>query len=166
LASFAGGRVFPIVAWHIEALYRRAEFGWSPLLSPSRVHEVLDDRRRREAIPSALTILGFVGVSPLPIARRELSGLRSMARTIAMVPSTTRAHRLTLAEFDAQGTAVVELEGDDARVLVGGDSGARQGSGMSPVWHRFYEEQLLDWAVRTDSLPSYVMEPQAPRKSG
>jgi hypothetical protein len=152
LAQFGGAQVFPIVEWQRAALVQRYEFRSDPVLHPSRVHELLGNRLDASFCPSVLSIVGFLGVAPLSKARKELAGLRSLGRTIAMIPQRSMARNMALAEFDLQGTAVVSCS-DEVRVLVGGDPGIRQGSSMSPIWKRFYEEQLYDWALRTDSLP-------------
>jgi hypothetical protein len=153
LACFAEARVFPVVEWHSKSLSVRLEEAAEPLLDPALVRDVLEDDGWAKNYPAVLSIIGFIGVAPLAEARRELAGLRSMGRTIAMTPHGRAMSTLTLAEFDLQGTAVVSLD-DELRILTGGDPGIRRGAQMSSVWMRFYEEQLFDWALTTQSLPS------------
>lgn len=152
LTGFAGARVFPVVDWQWEALSLRFDEAAKPLLDPALVRDVLEDDGWARDYPTVLSVVGFIGVAPLSEARRELAGLRSMGRTVAMTPRRAATSTLTLAEFDLQGTAVVSLD-DELRILVGGDPGIRRGTQMSPVWMRFYEEQLFDWAMKTKSLP-------------
>lgn len=153
LTLFSGARVFPVVEWWQQSLALRLARDARPLLDPALVRDMLDDRTWAQDYPTALSIVGFIGIAPLSEARQELAALRSMGRTVAMTPCCSAAPTLTLAEFDLQGTAVVSLE-DELHVLVEGDAGARHGAAMSPVWMRFYEEQLFDWALKTESLPS------------
>ncbi|WBU37355.1 hypothetical protein [Homoserinibacter sp. YIM 151385] len=153
LTRFAGALVFPVVEWRSDSLWMRLDRGLSPLLHPAAVGEVLSRSGWCRDYPSVLSMVGFIGVAPLSQAREELAGLRSMGRTVAMTPRWAAASSLALAEFDLQGTAVVSLE-EELQVLVDGDAGIRRGSAMSPVWRRFYEEQLFDWAMKTDSLPT------------
>lgn len=137
MASFLGSRVFPVVVWSEEALARRAEVSCRPVLNPKAVQHVLADPECAAVTPAVLRIVGFVGLSPLRTVRRELAGLRAVARTVALVPPGARPRALTLAEFDAQGTTVAVPEGRGANVIVGGDPGPREGSAMSPIWLRF-----------------------------
>lgn len=152
LARFAGAEVFPIVKWQRAALIQRFDHRSDSMLHPSLIHELLENKIDASYCPSVLSIVGFVGVAPLSKARKELAALRSLGRTIAMIPQRSMARNMALAEFDLQGTAVVRCS-DEVHVLVSGDPGIRQGSSMSPVWKRFHEEQLYDWALRTGSLP-------------
>lgn len=163
-ATFAGARVFPVVAWNFSAVKDRVREGIEPFLSPRAVQDRLCDGT---AGPSPLHMLGFVGIGQLAYGRRELAGLRSMGRTVAVTSFKHRPRRMTLTEYDVQGTTVVAASGDGARVLVGGDSGPRLGSGMAPVWLRFYEEQLFEWGMR-HRLPGFAQATsrQAPWKVG
>lgn len=153
LVQFGGAQVFPIVEWGGGSLAQRTESASAPVLHPSQIHDLLEDPIGIALCPPALSIVGFLGIAPLTNARRELAGLRSLGRTIAMVPRPPSVSRTVLAEFDLQGTAVVSCL-DEIRVLIGGDPGARRGSDMSPIWKRFYEEQLFDWAIRAGAVPA------------
>ena len=163
-AAFAGARVFPVVAWDFSAVTKRLREDIEPFLSPRAVQDRLSDGT---AGPSPLRMLGFLGIGQLADVRRELAGLRSMGRTVAVTSFRHRPRRMTLAEYDAQGTAVIAASSDGAYVLVGGDSGPRLGSAMAPVWRRYYEEQLFEWGMR-HRLPDFgqATSRQAPWKVG
>lgn len=156
LTDFAGARIFPVIEWRWESLSQRLEEAARPLLDPVLVRDVLEDDSRAMDCPTVLSIVGFIGVAPLSEARRELAGLRSLGRTVAMTPRRSVASMLTLAEFDLQGTGVVSLD-DELRVLVEGEPGIHRGAQMSEVWTRFYEEQLFDWAMKSEALPVVTM---------
>ncbi|WP_041368894.1 hypothetical protein [Nakamurella multipartita] len=153
LTRFAGALGFPVVEWRWESLAIRSNQAFECLLNPVQVRDVLADPAWSMSCPPALSVVGFIGVAPLRESRAELAGLRSMGRTVALTPGRSAIPPLTLADFDLQGTAVVSVE-DEVVILVGGDPGVRKGTEMSIVWQRFYEEQLFDWAMRTDSLPA------------
>lgn len=151
LTQFADARVFPIINWRPEALQRRLTSGHGPVLDLQEVYRQVS--ACHDGWPTALRMIGFLGVDALAGARRQLAGLRSMGRTVALVPAGASPRRATLMEFDVQGTAVVATS-PDLHVLVGGDPGVRAGSDLSAVWRRFYEEQLFDWAQRAGTLPA------------
>lgn len=153
LTHFAGARIFPVVQWRSNPLLHRLEQAARPLLDPALVRDVLEDDHRADDCPTVLSIVGFVSVAPLPEAREELAGLRSLGRTLAVIPRRSVASTLTLAEFDLQGTGVVSLD-DELRILVDGEPGIHPGARMSEIWVRFYEEQLFDWAMRSETLPA------------
>jgi hypothetical protein len=70
-----------------------------------------------------------------------------------MFPAYSGRSPLVSEEYDAQGTALVVVDGQRVNVHVGGDPGVTPGSYLSPLWRRIYEERLFEWAVRSNALP-------------
>lgn len=151
MARFVSASTFPVVIWDKGALAQRGAS--APLLQPRLVEQVLTDLELSAATPSVLRIVGFIGVSPLATAYQEQAPLRGIARTVVMTSPSAKPRTMTLAECDAQGTAVVTASPDGARVVVPGDPGPRSGSAMSPIWLRLFGEQVFDWAIRSGRLP-------------
>lgn len=149
LTVFLGARVFPIAVWDHMAVRIRLEHLRPPMLDRDEVvtrHSDLD-------WPSVLRIVGFVGVGRPAAVRRELSGLRAIARTIGLFPRYPSRSALIAEEFDLQGTALTVMGKGGVEVHVGGDGGPRLGSDLSPLWRRAFEERIFAWAARGDHLP-------------
>ncbi len=151
MVRFVCASTFPVVTWDRDALMQRKTA--APLLHPKLVEQVLTDVATSAEIPPVLRIVGFVGVSPLATAYQEHASLRGIARTVVMVAPHGNPRTMTLAECDAQGTAVVSVRAAGPQVVVPGDPGPRAGSAMSPIWLRLFGEQLFDWAIRSGRLP-------------
>jgi hypothetical protein len=138
-----------LTQWNHDALATRLTHLRHPVLD----RELLLDRHGDRDWPSVLRIVGFIGVGRPSAVRRELSGLRAIARTIGMFPDYPVRSRLIAEEFDLQGTALTVVNERGVEVHVGGDAGPRGGSDLSPLWRRAFEERLFAWASRSGQLP-------------
>jgi hypothetical protein len=149
LTVFAGARCFPVVSWNAPVVLDRSRHNLGTFESPTAAAEAIS-----QGVPSALSIIAAIGVGAPGRVRSELAGVRALARTVAMVPTGTRWRGLLLQDYDAQGTAVVQSNGSSTDVLVGGDAGPKEGTTMSAIWRRVFEEQLVAWSIRSRELPS------------
>lgn len=148
LTVFLDATVYPVVVWDRRALEARFTAMVGPATNSEGVWRLEDDE-----VPTVLRVVGLVGVGAPTATRRALRPLRALARTIAMFPSFPNRSPFVAEEYDAQGTAIVVVDGEKVDVRVGGDAGVRPGSSLSLLWRRIYEERLFDWAMRSDTMP-------------
>lgn len=151
LTTFCQAHVHPVVVWDRRMLAERLQAGTEPATSPDSVRRLFE-----LDVESPLRVAGMIGVGRPTAVRRSLKPLRSLCRTVAMLPQFPARSPLVVQEFDAQGTALVVSDGDGIVVHVPGDPGPLPGSALSALWRRVYEERLFDWALRSNALPIAV----------
>lgn len=157
LTTFCRANVHPVVVWDRRVLEKRLHASVAPATSPDAVRRLID-----LDVESPLRAAGMIGVGRPTAVRRSLKPLRSLCRTVAAFARFPAASPLVVAEFDAQGTALIVSAGDGVVVHVPGDRGPMPGSSLSPLWRRVYEERLFDWALRSDALPVAVSAERRP----
>lgn len=107
-----------------------------------------DDAGYVGAPPSAVHVMAFLTVGELHRSRAALGRLRSMARTVGVVPMGAEQDVVELSRCDYFGIGVVEATADDVRAVVGGAPGPSGWSRHAEFHVRLRQEQLFDLALR------------------
>lgn len=143
LTRLSGALVYPVLAAEGVAL-----------------HDMRDEN-------SPVLRMGFLSVSPVVRAARELHLLSAFGPVSVVVPSTSSPRFFDLAELDIRGIGAHQLVGDEVRVLVPAAKGPHPDSRVPDYWRVERETQLLSLlgSSHTPTLEVCV-ESQAPRKPG
>ncbi len=145
-----GPEGYPVVELDRPAMDWRVRTAAHPVLKLAAAAD-LAEQLRPERVPSAVHLVGFIGIYSSPKSVRSLAVMRGQCRTMLVAPPG-RLREPVLSELDYLGITAATVDGDDAvSVVVLGDPGPRRGSDPHPTWVRLREEQLFDLVMRSDS---------------